>query len=95
MTIAARGGDRLNKVAEQIQNYGQKALAVLTDVGNAEQVNALISKSLETFGQIDALVNNAGICLTGPMANTSLEDWRQILDTLWSALCSEAKTRPK
>lgn len=84
VTIAAREGDRLNKVAEQIRSLGQKALAVPTDVGNAEAVNALIASSLETFGKIDALVNNAGICLTGPMVNTSLEDWRQIIDTnLW------------
>ena len=84
VTIAAREGDRLNKVAEQIRSAGQKALAVPTDVGNAEAVNALIASSLETFGKIDALINNAGICLTGPMVNTSLEDWRQIIDTnLW------------
>ena len=53
----------------------------------AEQVSALIEKSLAKFGKIDALINNAGICLTGPMANTSLEDWRQSLDTnLWGAI---------
>lgn len=87
VTVAARGGDRLSKVADQIQNFGQKALAVPTDVGNAEQVNALITQSLDRFGQIDALINNAGICLTGPMVNTSLEDWRQILDTnLWGCI---------
>lgn len=84
VTIAARGGDRLEDTAEQIRAAGQKVLAVPTDVGVAEQVSDLIEQSLETFGQIDALINNAGICLTGPAVETTLEDWRQIIDTnLW------------
>lgn len=87
VTVTARGCDRLNTVADQIQAVGQKALAVSTDVGNAEQVAALIEQSVERFGKIDALINNAGICLTGPAASTSLDDWRRILDTnLWGAI---------
>ena len=87
VTIAAREGDRLENAAAQIRAVGRKVLAVPTDVGESEQVNALVEKSLATFGQIDALINNAGICLTGPMVNTSLEDWRQILDTnLWGCV---------
>ncbi len=87
VTLTARGVDRLNAVAEQVQAAGQKALAVPTDVGDAEQIEALIEKSISTFGKIDALINNAGICLTGPVANTTLEDWRNILDTnLWGCI---------
>ncbi|EDX83839.1 NAD dependent epimerase/dehydratase family [Synechococcus sp. PCC 7335] len=81
VTLAARQADRLQAVAEQIEAMGSKAIALPTDVGSADQVSALIEKSLSTFGKIDTLINNAGICLTGPMANTSLEDWHRIFDT--------------
>lgn len=87
VTLTARGEDRLNAVAEQVEAMGQKAFAMPTDVGNAEQIEALVDKSISTFGKIDALINNAGICLTGPIASTTLEDWRNLLDTnLWGCI---------
>ena len=81
VTLAARQADRLQAVAEQIETMGRKAIALPTDVGSPEQVTALVEKSLATFDKIDALINNAGICLTGPMVNTSLNDWHRIFDT--------------
>ena len=87
VTITARGRDRLETVAETIQSIGQKALAVPADVGDASQVASLVEHSLNTFGKIDALINNAGICLTGSVVNTTLDDWRRILDTnLWGCI---------
>lgn len=87
VTLAARQSDRLTTVAQQIRALGRQALAVPTDVGSAEQVTVLIEQSIETFGAVDALINNAGICLTGPAINTSLEDWHRILDTnLWGCI---------
>lgn len=87
VTLAARSPDRLNAVAQTVQGLGRQALAVPTDVGNAEQVANLIETAIDSFGKVDALINNAGICLTGPMVNTSLEDWHQILNTnLWGCI---------
>ncbi len=81
VTLAARQEERLQTVADQITAMGRQAIALPTDVSNPDQVTALVEKSLVTFGKIDALINNAGICLTGPMVNTSLEDWHRIFDT--------------
>jgi len=87
VTLTARMPDRLAAVANQITALGRQALAVPADVGNAEQVTDLVAKSIDAFGKIDALVNNAGICLTGPMGHTTLEDWHQILNTnLWGCI---------
>lgn len=87
VTLAARNGDRLEAVVRQIRAMGRGALGVPTDVGIPEQVATLAEKSLDAYGRIDALINNAGICLTGPMAKTSLEDWQRILDTnLWGCI---------
>lgn len=81
VALAARQPERLESVAHQIEALGQRAIAVPTDVGNAEQVERLVAKTLETFGQVDVLVNNAGICLSGAIEQTSLADWHQIMDT--------------
>lgn len=87
VVLAARNPERLSAVAKEIQGMGRQALAIPTDVGSAEQVAILIEKALAAFGSVDVLVNNAGICLTGPMVNTTLEDWHQILNTnLWGSI---------
>lgn len=81
VVLAARQADRLEAVAQEVQNLGRSALAVSADVGDFQQVQTLVNKALETFGAIDILINNAGICLTAPMEKTSLNDWQQIMDT--------------
>jgi short-subunit dehydrogenase len=81
VVLAARQPDRLHAVAAQIQALDRQALAVPTDTGNFEQVQMLVQKALDQFGQIDVLVNNAGICLSGAIEQTSLADWHQIMDT--------------
>lgn len=87
ITLAARTPERLDAAALQVRALGRQALAVPTDVGSEAQVTALVEQSIETFGSIDALINNAGICLSGPALNTSLADWHRLLDTnLWGAI---------
>jgi NADP-dependent 3-hydroxy acid dehydrogenase YdfG len=81
VVLAARQPDRLQATVEEIQSLGRQALAVPTDVGQQPQVVHLIQQALDQFGAIDGLINNAGICLTGTMAQTSLKDWQQIMDT--------------
>lgn len=51
-----------------------------TDVCNTTQVENLINKTIENFGQIDCLVNSAGIIMNGTIENTSLSAWDQMMD---------------
>ncbi|MGF1482142.1 MAG: SDR family NAD(P)-dependent oxidoreductase [Cyanophyceae cyanobacterium] len=84
VVLAARNPDPLYAVADSIRAGGQGVLAVPTDVSQAEQVTTLVEKALDTYGHIDVLVNNAGICMNGEMAQTTLEDWRRVIDVnLW------------
>ncbi|MFE4106625.1 SDR family oxidoreductase [Almyronema epifaneia] len=80
VAIAARQSDRLEAVAAEIIARGQRVMALPTDVSQADQVEALVNKALAEFGQIDVLVNNAGICLTGQVSDMSLADWHQLMD---------------
>lgn len=80
LVLAARQRDRLDAVAEEVRQLGREAIAVATDVGDPEQVRSLVRTALD-FRPIDVLVNNAGICLTGAVQHTRLDDWQQILQT--------------
>ena len=84
VALAARQAERLEAVAQEIRGIGRTALAVPTDVTDVVQVNALVEKALECYDAIDVLVNNAGICMTAPMSQTTLSDWQQIINVnLW------------
>jgi NADP-dependent 3-hydroxy acid dehydrogenase YdfG len=84
LVLAARQSDRLEAVAEELQQLGCSALPVSTDVRQPDQVHALVETALTHYGSIDVLVNNAGIYISGPVEQFSLEDWHQTIDTnLW------------
>ena len=80
VTLAGRRLERLVEVASE-SGAGPRALAVQTDVSDAESVTALFEKTAEAFGRLDLLFNNAG---TGtppiPMEDLTLEQWQRVVD---------------
>ncbi len=70
----------------------ERVLGLPCDVSNAEQVQASIAKAAQTFGRIDALVNNAGIAVFKPLGETTFEEWRAVLSVNLDGafLCSQA-----
>ena len=84
LIITARTKDKLEAVAEEIRNINRQVIAISTDTGNRTAVEALVSLGLERFSTIDVLVNNAGVCMSAPMAETTIEDWERLINTnLW------------
>jgi 3-oxoacyl-[acyl-carrier protein] reductase len=79
-------------VAEEVRAKGVKALPLLADVGNREQLEKLLEKALAEFGHIDIVVNNASVRPHKPFSEMSYEEWRSVLATdLDSAfLCAKA-----
>lgn len=77
---------------DALLNDPQHVLAVHCDVSNPQQVQAAVDKIAATFGRIDALVNNAGVAVFKPIAETSFEEWRHVLGTNLDGafLCTQA-----
>lgn len=61
VVISARRLPQLEEVAEQIRAEGGEVLIVQTDVSKVEDAENLVAKTVETFGKVDVLVNNAGV----------------------------------
>ena len=76
----ARSSTAAEDIVAQIAAEGGQALALQADVAQAEQVDALISGTLEAFGRIDILVNNAGITRDTLLLRMKPEDWQAVID---------------
>jgi short-subunit dehydrogenase len=77
LVLAARNQEKLETVATDCLKVGADVLVVPTDMAQVEQVKALAKLALERFGQVDALVNNAGYGQMGPVELISPEDAQQ------------------
>ncbi|HET7480681.1 MAG TPA: 3-oxoacyl-ACP reductase family protein [Rubrobacteraceae bacterium] len=67
---------------EVVQGLGEdNAVAIQADVSDAGQAASLIEQSIEKFGQVDVLVNNAGITIDKTMKKLSPEDWDKVVQT--------------
>ncbi|MBQ6181719.1 MAG: 3-oxoacyl-ACP reductase FabG [Ruminococcus sp.] len=81
VVIAARNMSDSNRIVEQIISEGGKAAAIATDVSDHGQVKNMISRTVEMFGKIDILINNAGIIADSFINKMTLEQWDKVIAT--------------
>ena len=88
VVLAARNADYLAKVQAEIAEAGGRALAVPTNLVDPEQVAALVARTLDEYGQLDVLVNNAFRMDTfQPFETVDLAKWRKIFEVnVWGSL---------
>jgi clavulanate-9-aldehyde reducatase len=79
VALGARRVDRIDALARRITDDGGRAIAVAVDVGDEEQANAFVNRANDEFGRLDALVNNAGVMLLGPIPGAPTEEWRRMI----------------
>ena len=88
----------LPDLTREIEAMGQRAISVVADVGDAEQVKEMVDKTVAHFGKIDILVNNAGT-IAGkdrvPVVDLAEEDWDRVqrVNVKGVFLCSRAVAR--
>lgn len=72
--------DAANAVVEEIRAAGGQAMAHGANVADMEQVEDMVAKTLSEWGQVDVLVNNAGILRDKSFSKMTLEDFRMVLE---------------
>jgi NADP-dependent 3-hydroxy acid dehydrogenase YdfG len=80
VVLGARRAERLDALVEEIRAAGGEAIAVTTDVTKRSDVKKLVDTAVSTFGQIDVLLNNAGLMPLAPFERLQLDEWEQMID---------------
>ena len=92
--LGASGGESINaeKVAEEIRNNGGKAIANGANVSKFDEVQNMVSQTMDAWGRVDILVNNAGILRDRTFLKMSTDDMRQVIDVhlMGSMYCTKA-----
>ncbi len=83
LAICARDPQELDWAREDLARRGAEAVAIQCDVGNHDDVQRLVRETLERFGRIDTLVNNAGVITVGPWQSQTLTDYQEAMDTMF------------
>ncbi len=68
------------EVVSSVINLGQKAIAIQADVSKKQEVEAMVESVINTFGNLDILINNAGITRDTLLVRMKEDDWNKVID---------------
>ena len=96
LVLAARRGDRLLALAAEIQANGGTALAVPADMRQQEDITRLIRQTIQQFGRVDILFNNAGVSYDQPLVKVAPARLREEIEVnlLGVMACAQAVLKP-
>jgi len=82
----------IERVADDVERGGGRALAVIADVTDANAVQHMVKATAERFGRIDILINNAAVRVEQPFETMTLADWRSVLAIILEGAFNCAQT---
>jgi NAD(P)-dependent dehydrogenase (short-subunit alcohol dehydrogenase family) len=80
LAICARGAEELSAAKEELEARGAEVFDAICDVTNQEEIDHLVRDVCMRFGQIDVLVNNAGVIQVGPLDAQTEQDFEEAMD---------------
>jgi len=81
IVLVSRADDKIEKVKRQIEEEGGKAEIFVADVTDITQMKAMVDFTMEKFGRIDNLINNAGLMLFSQWKDVAIDEWNAMIDT--------------
>ncbi len=81
VVVVGRNKDNLVVSADELRLFNPNVLAVVADVGVYKDCESIINQTIQQFGGIDVLINNAGITMRGLLADTRVEVLQQVMNT--------------
>jgi NADP-dependent 3-hydroxy acid dehydrogenase YdfG len=81
ISLGARRKDKLETIVQKIRNAGGKAEAFVTDVTKRAHVQSLVQHTVDIFGRVDVMVNNAGIMPLSRLEELQYDEWDKMIDT--------------
>lgn len=90
VVMVDRDSEELKAASSGLENV----LPIDADISDPTQVDRMIAETIDVFGRIDALINNAGVALFSPANRTRFEEWREVMATNLDGvfLCTQAAT---
>ncbi len=80
VALGARRVERLSNTAALVTSAGRRAITVGTDVSDPDACQALVDATMEAFGRVDVLINNAGIGTAVPATRETPDEFRKVVD---------------
>lgn len=80
VVLSARRKDKLNELKKTIENRNGKALVVIADVTKKSDMEKLVARTLEEYGNVHAIINNAGLMPLSFVKNLKTDEWEKMED---------------
>jgi len=80
VVLAARREERLQRIVEEMKQNGGEAVSVKADVVSIEDMRNAAKFTLDTYGRIDVLINNAGVMPNSKLHELRVEEWDRMID---------------
>lgn len=95
IVVTSRTLAKAEETAAAIKSIGQKALPLAIDVNRIDDIERMIAATVDNFGRLDVMVNNAGVLIRKPILEMTEEDWDYVIDTNLKSVffCSQAAAR--
>ena len=79
--VCARTAAKVKQLVKELQGEGFEAAGATSDVGNADQVARMVDQIVHSLGNVDVLINNAGVLIGKPFEELTLEEWDTTMNT--------------
>jgi NAD(P)-dependent dehydrogenase (short-subunit alcohol dehydrogenase family) len=86
LAICARDADELDRARADLITFGGRVETFVCDVSSQDDVARMVEAATDRLGQIDILVNDAGIIQVGPLENQTIDDFRLAMDVMYWGL---------